>query len=294
MFRLEIATVLPHNSVFPFDFQNNQCRAVTGVVNDNGYISPATQLLFRLKKRSDLSACIDYASVAETTYYDSAADGVRPAIDITLLDLTLSYETLALSSQDKMDKTRRSQARYFVDVPRILVSRVMENQMVTNHTVPIPVGCKMVAVTWMKSDQLYLNATKMKSLLAQFHAPPKASNVTFQLDGKRLLFDRGVDNVGLSSSHWSRSCQDLHNMMVHQGVYSKRFEDMFPSAGMGHDQVFFFDFLYREFKEPTQLELEVTYTDEMSQTGWNLVSFTSQQFSFLLKEREPLKIEVLV
>jgi hypothetical protein len=280
--------------VFPFDFQNNQCRAVTDFINENGYIAPSTQLLFRLKKRSDLTACIDFADVAETTYYGDAAVAVRPKIEIDLKDLTLSYEVLALSSQERMDKTRRSSIKYFVDIPRVLVSNVLDSLKVTNHVVPIPVGCKMVAITWMKSHQVHYNQALKKSLLPHFHYPPHANKVEFELDGRKLLFERGIDNVGLPDSHWSKACHDLYSKMVHQGVYSKRFEDMFPSSGGGHDQIFFFDFLYREFKEPSQLHLEVAYTGDMSPKGWSMVSITSQQFSFTLKERDPLKIEVLV
>lgn len=285
-------TVFAHR-VFPFDFQNNQCRQVSGVINQNGYLNPTTHLLFRLKKRSDMSACFDLPDVVDTTYYSNTVVARSP-MTVDLTELTVTYEILALSSQEKTDKARKSATLYYVDVPRILISSVLAAQSVTYHNVHVPVGCKMLAVTWMFSDEVYYNTTSKKSLRPHFHCPPKASQVNFTLDGRQLLFERGVTDVGVTNSHWSKTCNDLFETMSHVGVYSKKFPSMFPASGYGHDQIFFFNFQYREFKEPNQLLVEVTYTGEQSQPGWQLVAFTSQQFSFTLKEREPLKMEILV
>jgi hypothetical protein len=260
-------------------------------VNENGYLNPSTKLEIVLRKRTDLTVLIDQVDVTAATYYGTG-NAVRTPIDIVLKDLTMKYEFLTLTSQDKMDRVRKNSTKYFVDIPRIVISRVMENQSVTQHPVPIPVGCKMLGLSWMKDEQLYFSSTKAKSLKPHFHLPPRVVQVIFELDGKRLIFERGLTE--LNHPHWSQSCHDLHQMMVSQGVYSKPFEAMFPSEGMGHDQAFIFNFLYKEFREPSVLNMEVTYTADQSVAGWHLVAITSQQYSFHLKDKEPLKMEVLV
>jgi hypothetical protein len=252
---------------------------------------PNTSLEIVLKKRSDLTTLIDFADVLAATYYGTT-DAVRPKLDFVLKDITMKYEFLTLSSQEKMDRARKNSTRYFVDIPRIIFSRVQEGQAVTQHPVPIPVGCKMMALSWVKDDQVYYNSGKSKSLLPHFHLPPNADKIIFELDGKRLIFERGISE--LHAPHWSQSCKDLHQMMVAQGVYSKPFEAMFPTKGMGHDQAFIFNFLYKDFKEPSVLQMEVTYTGAHSANHWHLCVITSQQFSFHLKDKEPLKMEVLV
>jgi hypothetical protein len=271
------------------------CRELTGVKNENGYIMPGTTLMFRLWKRSDLTQLIQEPDVAESTYYSANPTTNNKTFKVVLTDLSLTYEMLELSSQDKLDKARRSAAKYFVDVPRLVLTHVPAGQMESHHKIQLGVGTKFVAVTWVKSDQMFHNSTSKKHLAAHFHFPPKARKVSFELEGQPLLFAKGIRDIGVSpeKAHASRTCRELHKSMFHTNLYSKGFDKMFPASGMAHDQVFILDLGHKTFKAPAELSVDVEYTADSSQDKWLLCAITVAQCSYSLKDKEALKWEIL-
>ena len=91
------------DGIFPFDFQNNQLRTLSGLVNENGFLPPGIDLLIRAYKRTSLSECFQRTAVADTAYFAETPATKQEEIDVTLKDFTISYESLTLSTQERMD-----------------------------------------------------------------------------------------------------------------------------------------------------------------------------------------------
>jgi hypothetical protein len=239
---------------FPLDFQSNTCRALTGVVNQNGYLPPGTSLKVTLTKRDPITQCLENASIPDAVYYaDTVVTEVTQIWETRwkIKAIELSYEALTFGSQEKMNKIRREPTSYYVDKGQVLFQEVSPGQTFTTNTVLIPAGAKFLGLFFMRTDQISYNPSKKKNLAARFHWIPGAEHVELTMEGKPVLFDKGLEKVGVpADAHVSRSCADLHRYMVHADLYSKPFASMFPEAGMGDDQAVIVDLSHKVISEP--------------------------------------------
>jgi hypothetical protein len=251
--------------------------------------------MFRLWKRSDLTQLIQQPDVAEAVYYSTDVAADAKDFKVVLNDLSLTYEMVELSSQEKLDRAKKSAAKYYVDVPRITFTNVLAGQRETVHNIQLAVGTKFVAITWVRSDQIFHSSTAKKHMAAHFHFPPKASRVKFELEGQPIFFAKGIQDVGVSAAkaHASRTCRELHKSMLHSNLYSKAVEKMFPLTGMAHDQVFIVDLGHKVIKNQAELSMEVEYTSDASVDKWMICVISVQQCLYTVHGKEAVKWEVL-
>jgi hypothetical protein len=286
------------DGIFPFDFQSNVSRALSGVVNENGFLPPGTSVKVTLTKRDPLSMSLENSSITDVVYYTQAslpAANIRYKTQWEFKALELTYESLVLKDQTRMDKIRRNPTKYYVDVPRLLYQEISPGQQFTVNTVKIPVGATYVAVCFMKTTQIQYNPTTFKNLAARFHFIPGAAHVDLEMEGKPMLFDKGLDKCGIpEDAHVSRTCVDYHKDLVHKELYGKDFSSMFPKQGYGYDQFLICDLGHKEIKEPTEMTVSVTYDANSSPTGWYLCSITSQQCLYVIEEKKGVKSEVMI
>lgn len=298
--------------MYPFDQQSNVTRNCTGQVNENAFHPGGTAFVFRFHKRDPLTALFQDAAMAENTYVDATT--VTPDNDIhelavTFRQMEISYEILSLpepppesardprkKKKEEGEKRKKPKLRciFFTDVPRIYTAAMGVGQQVTTNTVQVAPGTRFVGLTWMVSHQIHHSSAQKKSLRGNFRMPPGAQLVTVELDGKPMIFEKGLVNPGTpAEAHVSRTCMDLHQYLTGKKLYSKPFSDFFPSEGAGYDQCILIDLSDRVIAKPAQLEVEVVYRNT-SAAGWYLVAFSAQQYKYTLEEETPIEARLVI
>jgi hypothetical protein len=284
--------------VWPFDSQCNILRSLTGELKENGFLAPETQLTVRFFRRAKLDSVLEKAFINDTSYYSDTAHthDANEVVTWKIKDFQILYESVTLQSQEKMDKMKRG-LKWFVDVPRITPQTIDEGKMETINRVPVPKGAKVVVLTWMRYQQLFLNETQKKNLSARFHFPRNAVSLKVEVSGRSgaLYFAEGFKNVGTSDGHVSPTLRVYHHHLVSKGLYSKPFEKFFPPGGdMGFDQSIIVDFTTDKIKSPTELIVTVAYNSNFSPIKWYLVPTVVEQHEFTYHDKMELKHEVVV
>jgi hypothetical protein len=294
--------------VMPFSFQSCISTALANVTNENGFLPPGTSVKVTLVKREPMSACMQNPNVPDSNYYTDTPNGStvkaqvdNPVTDVlkqnftwTLKNLELSYESLTLTSQERMDKIRQKTSRYYVDVPRVLFPSVPGGHQFTESKVQVPVGCRWLALTFMRTHQIKYNPIQFKNMSARFHFIPGAEHLELEMEGKPLIFDKGIKDCGVPErAHISGSCIDLHRSMVHRGLYSKSFSKMFPKSGFGDDQAIIVDLTHKTLKEPSEIIVSIKYKN-VSPENWYLAVISCQQYLFTLKDKRAVEKELLI
>jgi hypothetical protein len=283
--------------VWPLDTQSNTCRALSGVVNQNGYLPPSTTVKITLTKRDPIGACVENASIPDDVYYtDTVVSEVAQIWEAqwNIKQFELTYESLTLSSQERMDKIRREATQYYVDKGQVLFQEVSPGQSFTVNTVHVPAGARFLGLFFAQTNQISFNPAQKKPLSARFNMIPGADHVDYEMDGKPLLFEKGLDKPGVhTQAHVSRSCADLHRYMVHAQLYSRPFDSMFPTAGYGDDVAVIIDLGDKVIPVPTTMTVSVKYTNT-SPAHWYLCSVSCQQYLYTLKDKEAIKATLLI
>ena len=293
------------DGVYPFDHQSNQAAALCGVNNPSAFLPEGVDLVFRFQKRYPAHLVLENAAIDDDTYYSdtpATADMQRSfKFDIKAMEITYEVLTMPARAERKSGeedagrdprKKRRRTSRpkeretylrwyQYVDVPKVHFQAVPGGQQVTNATVNLPAGSKFVAVTWVMSHQIFPSSTQLKNLAARFQFPPGAKHLTMEIDGKSVLLNRGLADVGTGAdANVSRSCADYHGYLVNAGLYSKSFENLFPPKGArGYDGFLFVDLGNMVLKKPAQLEIEVTYA-KTSAENYYLGSVSVSQYKY--------------
>ena len=283
---------------WPFFSQSNIMRNLTGVDIPHGYIPPGTKLTVRLYKRTPLDACIERPKIDDSAYYsDNAATALtgEDVVTFKFVDLMIVYDIITLK-QSAMDRIRKQTARYFLDIPKIVVQRVAAKTIVTENTVHIPKGAKCLIVTWMKSQQLFHQKSKNKNLSARFHFPRTGIRTTFELANTTgsLFFQEGLQHHGTTSAHASPVCQAYYRELVRKKLYDRSFYHLFPREGNGNDQVAIIDLTHTDTSETRDLKITTHHTDDLSEDQWFMVICSIQQGSLTLREKEEPVLEILV
>ncbi len=289
--------------MYPFDQQSNATRNCTGQVNENAFHPGGTAFVFRFHKRDPLTALFQNAATAESTYNDPASVTADPAVysfEVTFRQMEISYEILtlpeALASEprDPRKKKKKLRCSFFTDVPRIYSAAMGVGQQVTTNVVQVAPGTRFVGLTWMLSHQIYHSSSQKKAMRGNFHMPPGARLMTVELDGKPMIFERGLVNSGVAvDAHKSRTCMELHQYLTGKQLYSKSFGTLFPPNGAGYDQCIMIDLSDRVISKPAQLEVEVVY-QQTSAPGWYLVAFSVQQYKYTLEEESPVDAKLVI
>jgi len=196
-----------------------------------------------------------------------------------------------LHSQEKMDRMRRGTS-YYVDVPTITAHRMDDGTASTSNAVQIPPGTKLMALTWMRSQQIYLNRASKKNMSCRFQFPPKTTRVKLGFPGQTpLYFENGFENLGGTDAHKATTSVWYHQQLVNMGLYHHDYNRLFPklATNQSYDQVLFV--FPSEMKEHTELRVDCLYDETMSQPQWYLLATVLQQYRFTYKDKMPIKIE---
>lgn len=266
----------------------------------NGFLAPGTQITVRIHKRNPIDALVERPQISEAVYFNTdttAAITAQEVIEYKFVSLVILYESVSLSSQQKMDEMRKKTAKYFVDIPKIVVQKVPGSVMITENRLPIQKGTKLIILTWMKSMQLFHQKTKNKNLSVRFHYPRNAIRTTFELSNSRgsLLYERGLEHLGTTEGPTSPTCIEYHRSLLQRRLYSKPLEKLFPKSMESNDQSVILDVSDKHFPD-NSAELLITnwYNDTMSEEGWYQVAATLQQAQLSLAEKTEVKAEILV
>jgi hypothetical protein len=292
-------TFVSSQGVFPFDFQSNLLHALTGQDKVNGVLWPELNLTVRFFRRKNIDSVLERAFINETEYYGDGVHTVTNAEKITweIKDLQILYEAVTLNSQEKMDRGKKG-GKWFVDIPRIIPQSVDHGQMMTVNKVTVAKGTKAVMLTWMKSDQLFLNELSNKNLSARFRFIPNAISAKFEVAGGKegsIYFPEGFKDLGTTGAHVSNTLRVYHGLLVAKKLYSRPFDKFVPPSGQnGYDQSIIISFTDEKLKEATEVVVTVEYNAAASPTKWYLVPTLLEQHELTYFDKQAIKSEVVV
>ena len=287
------------DGIWPFDSGSNLLAAMTGREPAvNGYLPPEMSLCIKLHKRDDFETVLQRPGVLDTVTYDpaTAAGEIHDNHKITwvLSDLVLQYESIR--TDDATMASMKAKTEYYVDIPRIIVSKVASGNSVSNNEISVPPGTRMVVLTWMFTDHVYSKPDHKKPLAARFHFPLNATKLTVGWEGQpSLIFSHGFEEIGTEKAAGSLTSSAYHSSVVHRRLYGRGFEKMFPvHPARTYDGCLIFDMSAQKLDSNSKLLVNVRYDKEGGGRQYFLVSTLVQQCHFLYKHDEPMKYTTLL
>jgi len=246
--------------------------------------------------RNPLDALVQRPSQEDLVVYSNTAATVErhDAIVWEIKDFLIQYDVLTTDAQTMASMQRES--RYFTDVPRVSFESVESGKMVTNNSVPVPPGTKVIILTFVFSDHVFHKPTSNKPLSPRFNFPPNATNVWAGFEGEKgEIFEHGFDELGTSKAAISITSQEYYNKLIQGGLYSKEFNKMFPKTPLrSYDQVIILDMTGKKLDVNSRLQVRVKYNDAMSAAQFYLCSVQVQQYEYVYRDGEQLKCNLIV
>jgi hypothetical protein len=263
------------DGVWPLNQQNQALCAITGQENENKFLPPGCEISIRLQKRLPLEAGIEKSDVTDTSYFSSAVQTAN-TFKIAITGITLTYESMTVSSAD-LEQLKAKTHHYYFDAPILRIKYLLSGTNTDIVKVSIPPGSKFAYLCFVYEDQVVHNAACNSFLSSRLRFPPNLIDFKLDMPGRKgLLFEKGIQNMGVKEGYASESLRMYHADLVRRGLYDKPFDSFFPPqrpTTVGYDQAILVDFSFTEIKQETSLTMNLTYNNNYGPVRWAVNTF---------------------
>lgn len=253
-----------------FDSFSNLCQAKYERNSYNGYFHPAVKFEAQFHKVKPLHALLQVNAISLNDQFTAGNLATPPDLEASDLKITLKGLEMIINSMTpnpgfNFDKYKFGKSVYYADVPFFKAKNIEPNVKNAYYTFSIPAHTKIIFAFTTLDHNLYYNAATHKSLHPGARLVTRCTDIRFNLDGKPVLAEFGLDGTG--SMNKFTSDKAYYDQLMNQQMYDRTMEDMFSADSV--DQVFIIDCTYMNMKHSKNLGVQMTFSDD-SPTNWVL------------------------
>ena len=241
----------------------------TSGLNQLPLIPPHTEITLRLKLNDPIHLrCIDsfcpslkfFGHDAATAPKDNEKFPNEDDVKFEILDMFLLVEKIKWKSDQIQKQLSGGGVSYHFDQYIFRSKALVENQTNPNYLEHIPPYTQLVYFCFMRNNQLYKDANKLRSSDGtRFAFPTNLTHITFRLNGRVILFENGL-HMNRNDARSQKDTGLFYQYMRSRGWTDDEKETFYPVNGQfGYKQCFPLDLSPYALSEPSIITVDTTW-----------------------------------
>ena len=239
----------------------------TSGLNQLPLIPPHTEITLRLKLNDPIHLrCID-SFCPSIKYFgptNPTGNEIFPSeqdVKFQILEMHLLVEKIKWRDERIQRQLSSGGASYHFDQYIFRSKALVEKQTNPNYLEHIPAFTQLVYFCFLRNNQLYKDASKLRSSDGtRFSFPANLTHITFRLNGRVILFENGL-NMNRNNARSQEDTGLFYQYMRSRGWTDDEKETFYPVNGpFGYKQCFPLDLSPYALSEPGIITVDTTWT----------------------------------
>lgn len=266
------------HGIFPFE---NTCRPRAALINssnDSLYFPPGTTVDIRINlnpHKEKLLFSSNHVNI-DTHYYDTGAATAITGLELSVQDVSLSYETYILDEERHLKSLSEFQqglsAKYDYDIVYTMHQNIVSNQSYVSNDFQIPPFCAMLCIMFLPDHGVFFTPSLNKPPSAFSRFPSNCTKMKLKFNGVALICDE-LENPGIANHHNEHSKHVLYEYLTSRRLYSGKFDFFFPNKGP-LNQMIVIDMENQKSQSTGILNIETYYNETKSTANNQILIFS--------------------
>lgn len=268
------------HGIFPFESTCRPRAALNKYSNDNLFFPPNTHITIRINLKPQKNKLFFYEGnlSLDVNYFGTTAAAAPVQVDLTIQDVSLSYETIILEEKQHLTALAEFQkgmsAKYDFDIIYAMHQNIVSNQSYVSNDFQIPPYSSLICIMFLADHALFFSPSTNKPPSGFSRFPSNCTKMKLRFNGIPLIVDE-LENPGIASNnHNELSKRTLYNYMIQHRFYNGSFESYFPAKNDGLNQCIVVDMENLKSALTGSLTIETYYDQHKSTIEKNILVFS--------------------